>query len=449
MPHFAVFRLSELVEFSGASVRRLIFVLFFGLFTSTAWSAQPHINGVRIWAAPDHTRLVFDMDAPAEHKLFSLANPNRVVIDLKAMRLNATLPQPEKSDGLLRGMRSAQRNGTDLRVVLDLAQAVRPKSFLLAPNGQYGHRLVVDLYDLKSPTVEPVKATEPPVRSDKPREVVVAIDAGHGGEDPGAIGAAGTYEKTVMLALAKRLARLIDKEPGMRAHLVRSGDYYVSLRKRISSSRNARADLFLSLHADAFTNRKVNGASVYILSERGATSEMARMVAQRENASDLVGGVSLKDKGDMLSHVLLDLQRSVTLENSVKAADRTLKGLSKLGRLHKKQVEKAAFVVLKAPDIPSMLIETGYITNRTEERRLKDPAYQKKLANALMDGIRDYFSSNPPSGTRFAMVRHHTIKRGDTLSRIASQYRVSLQRLRVANNLNGDRLLVGQVLQIP
>lgn len=429
-------------------MRRLILMLLCGLLTGTAWAAQQNVNGVRIWAAPDRTRLVFDIDGPVEHKLFTLAAPHRVVIDLKAMRLGTALPQPGESEGLLRGLRSAVRNGKDLRVVLDLARGVRPKSFLLSPNGQYGHRLVVDLYDPESRAAAAPIVARPAVGG-QPRDVVVAIDAGHGGEDPGAIGARGTHEKTVMLALAKRLAKLINREPGMRAHLVRSGDYYVSLRKRIASSRKAKADLFISLHADAFTNRKVSGASVYILSERGATSEMARMVAQRENASDLVGGVNLKDKDDLLAHVLLDLQRSVTLESSVKVADRTLRGLGKVSRLHKKRVEKAAFVVLKAPDIPSMLVETGFISNRSEEQKLRNPDYQQKLAVALMGGIRDYFRDNPPPGTRIAAARQHVIARGDTLSEIASQYRVSLRRLRLANNLRGDRLLVGQVLKIP
>jgi N-acetylmuramoyl-L-alanine amidase len=278
--------------------------------------------------------------------------------------------------------------------------------------------------------------------------VVIAIDAGHGGEDPGAIGARGTREKVITLALAKRLARRIDREPGMRAVLIRNGDYYVSLRKRIAKARDARADLFISIHADAFNKRSVKGSSVFVLSRRGASSEMARLVAKRENASDLIGGVSLDDKDDLLARVLIDLQQSVTYEGSMRFARETLRGLGKINTLHKSQVEKAGFAVLKAPDIPSVLVETAFISNPTEERRLNDTAFQERLTGALMESILRYFNNAAPANTRFA-ARRHIIRRGDTLSEIADTYNVGVNRLRVANNLRGDTIRIGQVLRIP
>jgi N-acetylmuramoyl-L-alanine amidase len=293
-----------------------------------------------------------------------------------------------------------------------------------------------------------IAASRTRTQGDLPREVVVAIDAGHGGEDPGAIGAHGTHEKKITLALAQRLARRIDREPGMRAVLVRDGDYYVSLRQRIQKARDARADLFISIHADAFRDRSVRGSSVFILSQSGASSEMARLVAKRENESDLIGGVSLDDKDDLLARVLIDLQQSVTYEGSVRFARESLRSLGQVNRLHKRQVEKAGFAVLKAPDIPSVLVETAFISNPSEEKRLNDPAFQDRLADALMTGILGYFNQVAPANTRFAQ-RRHTIRRGDTLSEIARTYNVAVDNLRVANNLDSDLVRIGQVLHIP
>jgi N-acetylmuramoyl-L-alanine amidase len=344
-------------------------------------------------------------------------------------------------------VRAAARNGDDLRVVLDLNRKARPKSFLLRPNDKYGHRLVIDLYDAEQAPARKVVAPKP-AGDGTPRKVVVAIDAGHGGEDPGAIGARGTREKVITLSLARKLAKRINRESGMRAVLIRDGDYYVSLRKRIAKARAARADLFISIHADAFRNRSVRGSSVFVLSQRGASSEMARLVAKRENESDLIGGVSLDDKDDMLARVLIDLQQSVTYEGSVRFARESLRGLRQVNRLHKPRVEKAGFAVLKAPDIPSVLVETAFISNPAEERRLNDRKFQDKLVGALMKSILNYFNDVAPPNTRFAQ-RRHIIRRGDTLSEIARTYNVKVDRLRVANNLRGDMVRIGQVLRIP
>lgn len=419
------------------------------LLAGPVLAGQARVDGIRIWAAPDNTRLVFDISEPVEHALMILEGPDRVVVDIGGALLTTDPTQPTDDTGLLRRVRAAARNDDDLRVVLDLGRKVRPKSFLLRPNEQYGHRLVIDLFDAEQrPVRQVIAAPRSRTQGDLPREVVVAIDAGHGGEDPGAIGAHGTYEKKITLALAKRLAQRIDREPGMRAVLVRDGDYFVSLRQRIQKARDARADLFISIHADAFRDRSVRGSSVFILSQRGASSEMARLVAKRENESDLIGGVSLDDKDDLLARVLIDLQQSVTYEGSVRFARESLRSLGQVNRLHKRQVEKAGFAVLKAPDIPSVLVETAFLSNPSEEKRLNDPTFQERLADALMSGVLSYFNQVAPANTRFAQ-RRHTIRRGDTLSEIARTYNVGVDNLRVANNLDSDMVRIGQVLRIP
>jgi N-acetylmuramoyl-L-alanine amidase len=284
------------------------------------------------------------------------------------------------------------------------------------------------------------------------REVVVAIDAGHGGEDPGAIGQNKTREKAVVLQIARELKKAIDAEPGMRAVLTRDGDYYIPLRERYEKARKARADLFVSIHADAFTKRSVQGSSVFVLSARGASSEFARLLADSENASDLVGGVTLNDKDDMLASVLLDLSQSATREASNKVATDILQAIKSSDTVHKNHVGSANFMVLKSPDVPSVLIETAFISNPSEEKRLAEKAFQQRMARNITRGVRDYFYSSPPPGTWIAANRDsfkHIVARGDTLGGIAQRYSVSLSRLRSANNINGDVIHVGRELVIP
>ena len=402
------------------------------------------IESLRVWAAPDSTRVVFDVSAPVKYKVFSLESPDRMVIDIKHARLQKRPTQPGAGDHYLRRVRAAARNGRDLRVVLDLKQAAIHQSFQLEPNQYYGHRLVIDLHGGKA-WATPAKPAATPAR---PRDVIIAIDAGHGGEDPGAIGPGGTYEKDVVLQIAKTLARAINRERGMRAVLIREGDYYMSLRKRILSARRHKADLFLSIHADAFPNRKVQGASVYTLSRRGASSEAARWLAERENAADLVGGVSLDDKDDVLASVLLDLSQTASLEASIDVADRVLKGLQRVGKVHKKSVQSAGFAVLKSPDIPSILIETAFISNPSEEKKLLSHKHRGNLAGAIVTGLRGYFRDFAPPGALLA-ARRHTIARGETLSAIARRYRVSPSALKAYNALRGDRIQAGQTISIP
>ena len=356
------------------------------------------LKNIRVWAAPDNTRVVFDLTSPANHKLQILSKPDRVVIDLQNTKALAQLPQPELRNGYVHDLRRGQHKGF-LRIVLDLTMQAKAKSFLLPPNELYGHRLVVDVYNEEQ---QQQLAAKDKARVSDARDIVVAVDAGHGGEDPGAIGPGGTHEKTVVLQIAKRLVDAINRERGIRAVLTRTGDYYLPLRKRIELARRHKADLFISIHADAFTNHKVRGSSVYVLSNRGASSEHARWLAERENASDLVGGVSLDDKDSLLASVLLDLSQTASLEASIDVAEEVLAGLKKVGKVHKPGVESAAFAVLKSPDIPSLLLEAAFISNPQEEKNLKSSAYQRKLAQAVATGVKRYFEDNAPDGTLLA-----------------------------------------------
>ena len=420
------------------------------LATAFLWSlaaGAAQVENVRTWPAPDHTRVVFDLDAPVEYTVFALKDPERVVVDLPRTRL-ATRIGEVRPGPLLRRIRSAAREDRDLRVVLDVRSPVRWRSFPLEPNARYGHRLVVDLYpkdaDGTRQRVEvPAGAGDP-----RPREVIVAVDPGHGGEDPGAVTSNGTREKDVVLALSRELKKAIDRRYGMRAVLIREDDYYVALRRRMEFARRARADLFVSVHADAFRDPRVHGASVYVISRRGESSEAARWLADRENAADFVGGVSLHDREEMLARVLLDLSQETALSASTEAGARVLAQLGGVGKLHKRHIERAGFLVLKSPDIPSILVETGFLTNPQDERRLNDRRAQRAIAAAIADGIAGYFEDNPPPATLLAAPRH-LIARGDTLSGIAERYRVPLADLRAWNGIRGDLIRVGDTLAIP
>lgn len=434
---------------------RFILALFL-LSAVSAQAQQVDVRGARVWAAPDHIRVVIDAAAAISHTIFTLDNPPRVVIDIPNARLSGKLPIVESSDRLLSGIRSGIRAGDDLRVVLDLKEAARVKSFLLRPNDRYGYRLVVDLSPSGAgggragPAGSPHRVADR--SSKKLRAATVAIDAGHGGEDPGTTGPDGTQEKQITLAIARKLAHLMKREPGMRPFLTRDGDYYVGLRERIVLARKHRADLFISIHADSCDDPRVNGATVYTLSLRGASSEAAKLLADKENSADLIGGIDLTDGKDELASVLLDMTQSATMEHSVLAARKMLASLEHLGDMHKTRIQKAGFVVLKAPDIPSMLIETAYLSNRADERRLRSRAYQKTIAEAILHGVKSYFESFPPPGTILAAReahRRHVINRGETLAAIAKEYDVSLDSLRSANGIQGDAIQAGQVLTIP
>lgn len=434
-------------------MKKLVAAALLFLVTAPMAQAVADVLGMRTWAAPDGARVVFDLSAPAEYHLFRLENPERVVIDFRNTRLRHGLSRVATPEGApVRSVRHAVHNDRDLRIVIDMDRHHEAQHFLLAPNEQYGHRLVVDLTRPGAGKRAQARAAE--VRraidvADGERDIVIAIDPGHGGEDPGAQGASGLREKDVVLAIGRHLKTLIDREPGMRAVMIRDGDYFVRLRERTQKAREHRADLFVSIHADAFHDRRVRGSSLYVLSQNGASSEAARWLAARENASDLVGGVSLEDKDNVLASVLLDLSQSATLEASHVAAQSILQRMRPLGKVHRASVQQAGFAVLKSPDIPSILIETAFISNPDDESRLRNPQHQREIAKAVFDGIRDYFSRNPPAGTLYASRREHIISRGDTLSGLAQQYRVSVERLRSANQLESDVLRIGQVIRIP
>ncbi|MFY0677980.1 MAG: N-acetylmuramoyl-L-alanine amidase [Neptuniibacter sp.] len=411
------------------------------------------VKNVRIWLAPDHARLVFDMSGPATHKVFTLSNPDRIVLDVNKATISADLSKIGLDKSPVQRIRSG-KNGDTLRLVLDMKRAVRPKSFELKPNQKYGHRLVLDLYE-KEKVAKPVKSALP--KAVAGRDIIVAIDAGHGGEDPGAIGPGRVREKVVVLAIAKELKRLLDRTPGYKGQLTRTGDYYISLRGRTKTARKQNADLFVSIHADGFKDKRARGASVWVLSSRGASSEMGRWLARKENSADLIGGVgsvSLEDKDDVLASVLLDMSMTASREDSRSVAKQIHSNIRRFAKMHKSHVEQAGFAVLKSPDIPSILVETGFITNPGEAAKLKTKSYQKKMANALFKGITQHFSRKPPALTYIAQRKAENNKTykvvsGDTLSVIASQNGVSLSSLRKANNLKSDRIKVGQVLRIP
>ncbi len=441
--------------------------------------AASQVRSVRLWRAPDNTRLVFDLSGPVQHSVFTLSAPDRLVIDINGATLGAPL-NVSTANTPITAMRSAQRTPSDLRVVIDLKQAVTPKSFVLAPNAQYGNRLVVDLFDNPSdaaspPTPTPSVATVPavPVTAPKPainlppapagkRDIIVVIDAGHGGEDPGASGSRGQREKDVVLAIAKELQRQVNGIKGFRAELTRTGDYFIPLRGRTEIARKKGADLFVSIHADAAPSKAAFGASVFALSDRGATSETARWLADSENRSDLIGGagnVSLDDKDRMLAGVLLDLSMTASLTSSLNVGQKVLSNIGRVTPLHKQRVEQAGFMVLKSPDIPSILVETGFISNANEASKLAAASHQQALARSISSGVRQFFQQNPPPGTYIAWLRDagkiaqgprdHRVSPGETLAMIAVRYQVSAGALRSANNLKTDELKIGQTLNIP
>ena len=397
-------------------------------FASLALAASPaRVTDVRLWAGPEGTRLVLDLSAPTRHAVFSLDKPDRVVVDLAdtVLALKKGLPSGQ---GPVKAVRSGPQADRGLRIVLDLASPQPTKSYLVGPDGSAGHRLVVELPAAGAAPALAATATPAPAAVERSpaegtsapqgpspvrtlaaggargRDLVVAIDAGHGGQDPGAIGRSGTREKDVTLAIARKLAARINAEDGMRAVLIRDGDYFISLRGRSRKARELGADMFISVHADSVQNRGVSGSSVYVLSLKGASDEASRWLAERENAADLMGGVSLDDKSDVLASVLLDVTQKEAVSNSVEAADSVLAALRRVGTVHATRVKHAGFMVLKSPDIPSMLVETAFISNAADERRLRDSAHQQRIAQAIHTGVRNYFYDKPPPGTRIAAM---------------------------------------------
>ncbi|MCP4301182.1 MAG: AMIN domain-containing protein [Gammaproteobacteria bacterium] len=430
--------------------RRLI-ALALCLLLPIAAMAGTTVENVRIWAENDKTRVVLDLSQSVAHNIFTLRGPDRLVIDLKDGRLAKSLTALPRGTGAVTSIRSAIRADGQLRVVLDLSAGVRSRSFTTGPNAKYGDRLVIDLQ--RTGTLTAVKRASEEYRPG--RDIVIAIDPGHGGHDPGAVGQRRTREKDVALSISRELARRINAEEGMKAVLVRNSDIYVDHRARTSFARRNKADLFVSIHADAVSDRRANGASVYALSLKGASDEAAKQLAQRENAS--VGGVSLEDKDDVLASVLIDLSQNASLSASLDVGSKVIREMGKVAKMHRKTVQQAGLLVLKSPDMPSILVETAFISNPSEENKLRDRGYQGRLANSILAGIRNYFYTNPPPDTLIAanlrreparQVRH-VITSGDTLSGIAERYNVSTAAIRAANKLSTDKIRIGQTLNIP
>ncbi len=390
--------------------------------TLCAWAATvsgvisaAEVRAIRIGTNDSGTRVVLDLSGPARFSAFQLDDPGRVVVDVSHSKLKTALAMPA-GGGAVIAVRSGKRPNNGLRLVFEVSGNVKLATEVLAPDKDGGHRLVLDL---KNPngaqTVSaPAAAPAAPVAirpahapTETGRDIVIAVDAGHGGVDPGASGRRGTREKDVVLEIAKALAARINKEPGMKAVLTRDGDYFISLRERNLRARRAKADLFVSIHADSIADPGVSGSSVYVLSERGASSEAARWLAERENQADLKGGIKLDDKDPVLQGVLLDLSQTASISASLVAAENVLKALDRIGEVRKPRVQQAGFVVLKSPDIPSMLVETAFISNREDERKLTQPAHRAKLANAIFTGIEQYFAGNAPDGTRLAAARRN------------------------------------------
>jgi len=440
-------------------------VLVAGLVYAAFAHAEVRLGQLRLSAGEESTRAELQLDAaPGDYRLFSLANPDRLVLDLPGAALAEGF-RPPAPNGRVIGVRTGSPEAGKLRIVFDLAGAVRPRTRVEGAGRD--SRLVLEMFrdeaamaaNTPSPSASPATSTvsttaAAPAPVSGARELLIAIDAGHGGRDPGAIGGGGTYEKTVTLKVARELAAEIDRHPGMRALLIRDSDVFIPLGDRYQKARDAQADLFISIHADAAQSRQANGASVFVLSTRGASSEAARFLADRENNADLVGGVSLEDKDRSLAAVLLDLSQSATMRVSDEAANHVLDELRSVGKTHKPQVERANFWVLRSPDVPSMLVETGFITNAADERKLNDAGFRRRLAEVVARGVSDYFGSQPPPGTWFAAnpsrgARQHVVARGETLGLIAARHGISLSQLRSANDKRDDVVRVGERLRIP
>jgi N-acetylmuramoyl-L-alanine amidase len=401
-------------------IKKGILLLFLAL-PGLGLAATTELRGIGILSAEDGARVSLDTSAVTTSSLFTLEQPYRVVIDLHNTRLASDVRAPEGL-GMIRTIRTGVRPGGTLRVVIELRSETPARGQWLAGRGAAGNQFVVALGKdapaaapaASASTSVPIDATPKSVRPahapiDNDRDIVVAIDAGHGGTDPGAIGRNGTREKDVTLAIARALAERINAEPGMRANMTRGGDYFVVLRDRMVRARAAKADLFVSIHADSIRDRSITGASVYVLNERGASSEAARWLAERENAADLMGGVKLDDKDESLASVLLDLSQTASLTASMTVAESVLTELDRSVSVRKSNVQQAGLVVLKSPDIPSILVETGYISNPKDEARLKSYRHQERLADTIFTGLRGYFEENPPPGTRLARARRATL----------------------------------------
>jgi N-acetylmuramoyl-L-alanine amidase len=423
---------------------RITVFIIFSLLTKSAFASD--VSGMRFWQDPEKTRLVFDVSEAVQYKLFTLEKPYRLVVDIQKANLLADVSKIELPKQLVNKIRASQQKDK-LRIVIDLKNGVTTKHFALKPFQSFGHRLVVDLRD-KDAKKEVLK-TASSAMQEKNRDIIIAIDAGHGGEDPGAPGG----EKQVTLAVAKRLADTLNKEKGIKAILTRKGDYFVELLKRTEIARNNKADLFISLHADGFHDKRVSGAAVWVLNTKGANSEMGRWLEQKEKASDLAGGVDISHQDPLVAQVLLDLSMHYSVGASFNVGELVRKQLEKkVPKMHGNGLKKANFSVLRMPDIPAMMVEMGFISNPKDNKLLKSSKFQKEIVKAILKGVKSYFKSNPPDGSYYASIsksRSYRVKSGDTLSQIAQLYGITTSTLKSHNNLKSNGLRIGQTLLIP
>ncbi len=432
-----------------AKLRMLSFfciIAFTSLFSISSYAANS-IDGIRVWPAPENTRIVFDVKQKPDYKYFTLSKPNRLVIDFTNTKNAVALKNLAANDPRVKRFRSSVNKGKT-RLVLELNQSYQLTVFPLAPAGQYGNRLVIDLYDKASSKKRVSKAKQ------STGDIIIGVVAGHGGEDPGSIGGKGTYEKHVTLAIAKKLQKLINKEKGMKAVMIRSGDYYVNLNRRTSLAREKNVDFLVSIHADAFHTPKPSGASVWVVTKRRAESELAKWLVNRDKKSELLGGGGGVIKNTSDSHLALalaDMSKEHSLDVSFGVANNVIKELKKVTKMHKDKPENGNFAVLKSSDIPSILVETGFISNHREEKNLTWPKHQQRLANAIHQGIKNHFLAHPLTGSYFASVgyKKHKVRSGESLSVLAKRYNTSMTKLKSINNLKSNSLRIGQTLKIP
>jgi N-acetylmuramoyl-L-alanine amidase len=424
----------------------LLCVAILSLFSVNTYAANS-IDGIRVWPAPENTRIVFDVKQKPDYKFFTLSKPDRLVIDFTNTKNTVALKNLAVNDPRVKLFRSSINKGKT-RLVLELTKSYQLTVFPLAPAGQYGHRLVIDLYD-KNRSKKNVSKPKKSVG-----DIIIGIDAGHGGEDPGSIGGKGTYEKRVTLAIAKKLQKVINKEKGMKAVMIRSGDYYVNLNRRTSLARDKHVDFLVSIHADAFHTPGPSGASVWVVTKSRAESELSRWLVNREKKSELLGGGGGVIKNTSDSHLALalaDMSKEHSLGVSFGVANNVIKELKKITKMHKKTPQNGNFAVLKSSDIPSILVETGFISNHKEEKNLTWSKHQQRLANAIHAGIKNHFLAHPLTGSYFASVgyKKHKVRSGESLSVLAKRYNISMSKLKSINKLKSNSLRIGQTLKIP
>ncbi len=435
-----------LLSIARSRALSLLCVAILSLLSVNTYAANS-IDGIRVWPAPENTRIVFDVKQKPDYKFFTLSKPNRLVIDFTNTKNTVALKNLAVNDPRVKLFRSSINKGKT-RLVLELTKSYQLTVFPLAPAGQYGHRLVIDLYD-KSRSKKNVSKPKQSVG-----DIIIGIDAGHGGEDPGSIGGKGTYEKRVTLAIAKKLQKVINKERGMKAVMIRSGDYYVNLNRRTSLARDKHVDFLVSIHADAFHTPGPSGASVWVVTKSRAESELSRWLVNREKKSELLGGGGGVIKNTSDSHLALalaDMSKEHSLGVSFGVANNVIKELKKITKMHKKTPQNGNFAVLKSSDIPSILVETGFISNHKEEKNLTWSKHQQRLANAIHAGIKNHFLAHPLTGSYFASVgyKKHKVRSGESLSVLAKRYNISMSKLKSINKLKSNSLRIGQTLKIP